>query len=69
MGCSYSLEDRITAQHHYIARLRSHLPKGTTAVSGSCFPPDFESLRIAYKELDRLERLRPLPHDPRKLSD
>jgi hypothetical protein len=68
MGCSYSLEERITVQHRHIALLRSRLPQGTTA-AGSCFPPDFKSLDAAYKELYRLEELRPVPHDPRELSD
>ena len=67
MGCSYSLEDRITAQHNHIAWLRSRLPRGTTAVSNS--PPDLKRLDAAYKELYRLEDLRPAPHDPRVLID
>jgi len=58
MGCAYSIEDRITAQHHRIAWLESGLPRGTVANSGDWFASDMTRLAAAYKELQRLERIR-----------
>ena len=56
MGCSYSIEDRITAQHHYIAQLHRDFRHRTPAPC-SCFPPNEHDLDAAYKELERLEKI------------
>uniref|UniRef100_A0A6C0JHP3 Uncharacterized protein n=1 Tax=viral metagenome TaxID=1070528 RepID=A0A6C0JHP3_9ZZZZ len=69
MGCTYSLEDRITAQHRRIAWLESGLPRGTIANAGSLFAADYDRLIAAHRELSRLEKLRPVPLPHRELSD
>ena len=56
MGCSYSIEDRITDQHRYIARLLIDFRHGTPG-DCSCFPPSEDALDAAYKKLERLEKL------------
>jgi hypothetical protein len=67
MGCTYSIEDRITAQHHYIAQLHRDFRHRTPGPC-SCFPPDEHVLDAAYKELERLEELS--GREPRRtLSD
>jgi hypothetical protein len=53
MGCSYSIEDRITDQHLYIAELHRAFRHRTPAPC-SCFPPNEHDLDAAYKELERL---------------